>query len=87
VKEPILSRTLLMDTLRDGTKMLLDWNLVETSLGTMLEPASISLVNGEATAAIDAMDAGFSKTLEIDEDTIQGLFNSGGNLLFRNFNV
>lgn len=38
---PILSRTALFDTLRDGSLRRLDWNLVNTSLGAMLEPVTL----------------------------------------------
>ena len=87
MKEPIISRTLLVDSLRDGTKYQLDWNLVDAGLGLMLEPVSISYVNADAVAHIDAIDEGFTKILEIDEDVMQTTFNTGGSLLFRNFNV
>lgn len=86
MKEPITSRTILFDTLRDGTKVRLDWNLVDTPQGGMLEPRSIGMVNAESVNSIDAFDEGFTKFQELDEDVMQELFNTGGCLFFRTYN-
>ena len=46
MKAPIQSRTLLLQRLRDGSLMLLDYNLVSTSLGLMLEPRTVNRSSG-----------------------------------------
>jgi len=46
---PITSRTLLFERLRDGSFRILDYTVVGTSLGTMLEPRTLIRANGAMT--------------------------------------
>jgi hypothetical protein len=56
---PILSRTMLFARLRDGTLRHLDFNLVGTSLGAMLEPRTLIRANG-AMVNEDVYDSNFT---------------------------
>lgn len=93
MKEPILARTLLFSSIggrKTGvtkTSYRLDWNLVETSLGAMLEPRSITMVNPESVSALDTHDEGFTNIMEYNEDRMQDQFNTGGGLFFRTFSA
>jgi hypothetical protein len=86
MKAPILSRELLFDTLRDGSKRLLDWNLVNTELGAMLEPRNVLPAMAPMTA-IDAYDASFTRFVEFDEDLLVATFNVSGRQLPMDFTV
>lgn len=76
-RAPILDRELFYDTLRDGSIRLLDWCLVNTSLGAMVEPRQLGLGRDRSTN-IDAKDASFSRLTPLDEDKFVSLFNTGG---------
>ena len=73
---PILRRTLLYQKLpRNGGIRLLDFNLVATSLGTMIESRSINRAAGSA-ANEDVFDNSFTDMQPADDATfgqIQGL--------------
>lgn len=88
MKEPILSRTLLFDLLKDKKTMIrLDWNLVDTVLGGMLEPRSMSGINAaESIQNFDVFDAGFTSFRSQNEDTMQSIFSTGGILFPRDYN-
>lgn len=57
---PILARTLLWETLSDGTVHQLDWNLVETNLGTMVEPRIMSRRSQDDMRHENLSDAGYT---------------------------
>ena len=59
MKAPILSRTLLYAPLRDGSLRLLDFTLVGTSLGAMLESRSL-VRDGTAVTNEDVYDGSFT---------------------------
>ncbi len=65
---PILTRTLLWEALSDGTIHQLDWNLVTTSLGTMVEPRS--LVRQSDFKNEDFVDSGYSGMRKLQSDTM-----------------
>lgn len=86
-RTPILNREGYYKTLTDGTIVDLDWNVVNTSLGAMLEPRQVTAGLGMDGAAIDAVDAGYSRRLEYDEDLLVAQFNTGGRQLPVSFGV
>lgn len=59
-KAPITSRTLLYETLDDGSFHLLDFCLVTTSLGTMVELRNITRRPGDDIRNEDIVDSGFT---------------------------
>lgn len=87
-KAPILSRTQLFDTLpsRSGNRRAmtfynLDWCLVNTSLGAMLE-ARPAIRTGFA-ANEDPYDTDFNDRLPMARTQLYATFNSGGDLVPR----
>ena len=59
-KAPITARTLYWELLDDGvTKQVLDWCLVTTSLGDMVEPRLIAKQSGNMKNE-DLVDSGYS---------------------------
>ena len=83
-KAPILSRTRLYETLRDGSFRNLDWNLVNTTLGAMMEP--VSIVMGPITQR-DPYDESFTDRMSISGDQQYQLMGTGGQLWPRTFNT
>lgn len=59
-KAPVLSRTLLWQTLSDGTVHLVDWCLVSTSLGLMVEPRLVDRPTGSGIQDEDWTDSSYS---------------------------
>ena len=88
-KVPILSREAFYDRLRDGTYIDLDWNLVNTSLGAMVEPRRLSEVVTAASPIVqaDAADVSFDRRTEIDGDRFFSLMGTGGNQSLVDFNT
>jgi hypothetical protein len=87
-KAPILSRETYYDTLNNGTLHLLDWNVVNTSLGAMVEPRQVSLAElgtGDQ-AQIDLTDVGPTRLSPMVEDTFFGKHLGGGQQLPRDYN-
>lgn len=85
-RTPILNREGYYKKLSDGTIVPLDWNLVNTSLGAMLEQRQF----GPCTAPlidVDARDAGFTRELEFDENVLQFQFSTGGSRLPTDYSV
>lgn len=58
-KAPITSRTLLWERLSDSTIHVLDWCVVTTSLGTMVEPRVLTRQSG-AMQNEDLFDSSYS---------------------------
>lgn len=85
-KTPILSRDLLYDTLRDGSIRLLDWCLVNTSLGGMVEPRQLNF-NGGSVGTIDALDASYTRLTPMKDDQLNALLGTSGRQLPVDFNV
>lgn len=78
-RAPILSRELFYDQNPDGSYRLLDFCLVNTSLGAMIEPRNLIAVNGGKVRAVDAFGAdSFTKISEMNEDTFYRTFNFNG---------
>ncbi len=65
MKAPILSRTLCLARLRDGTLRLLDFQLVTTSLGGMIEPRPVSRACGSSMNE-DPYDSAYTDIVVLD---------------------
>lgn len=77
-KTPILSRELFYDKNRDGTYRDLDFCLVNTSLGAMVEPVPKRWVNDGAITDIDVLDVSFNRRTEMDETTMFSVLGTAG---------
>lgn len=86
-KAPILNREAFYDRLSDGTFRDLDWNLVNTSLGAMVEPRQVVLVDGGKVAQRDLKDASFNSRREFDEDKLFSLMGTAGHQLPVDYNT
>lgn len=82
---PILSRETFYDTNPDGSLRLLDWNLVNTSLGAMVEPRQVGGPDGGRIRPIDLIDAGITRLVPLQEDVFFRHFGVHGRQLPVNF--
>ena len=74
---PILSRTLLYRRLpRGGGYELLDWCIVNTTLGAMVEPRTI-MRNGGDIKNTDVFDAAFTDIQLVDDAALASLGFAG----------
>ena len=91
-KTPILSRTSFYSPIRgtmDRTTnepMLrrLEWNVVETELGTCVEPAvpvQMDASGIQPVAQVDFIDAAISRIQIIDDSTFQQQYGTYGNVI------
>lgn len=77
-KAPILSRECYYDVRRDGSFVDLDWNLVNTSLGAMVEPAMQSVVLSPVVQLdLDDM-VSFNRRVQMDETVMFGTLGTAG---------
>lgn len=79
-KSPILSREVFYDKRRDGSFVHLDFCLVNTSLGAMIESRNVSLVTSPFVQ-LDLDDISFNRLVPMDETTFYSTFNIGGTQL------
>jgi hypothetical protein len=78
-KTPILNREAFYETLGDGTIRFLDFCLVDTSLGTMVEPRATSLISmGQSIAAVSVYDGSISKLSPMQSDEFYKLTGFSG---------
>ena len=86
-KTPITDRTMLYDVLRyDKTIRFLDWNVVETELGTMVEPRPFGPGYGTVKVTdVDVYDASANRLVQYDENTFAREYGTGGNQLPADF--
>jgi hypothetical protein len=78
-KNPILNREAFYETLVDGTIRLLDFCLVNTSLGAMVEPRATNLLSlGQGIAAVSVYDASISKLSPMQSDEFYKLTGFSG---------
>lgn len=86
-KAPILYREAFYETLADGSIRMLDFNLVNTELGAMIEPRSVSLVNTTGSiTTMDVYDASINKLSPMKEDEFYRLTGFSGRQAFTNWN-
>lgn len=84
-KGPVLYREHFYTRLRDGSFLSLDWNVVNTTLGGMVEPRQLMYGNRKITQ-VDVTEISFNKVSEIDGNQFWRLYNTGGNQLPVDFN-
>ncbi len=84
-KAPILSRTALFDVLRDGTQVPLDYNIVGTSLGSMVEFRS-NISMGPVTNR-DPYEESITDRRQMSRDQIFTLLGVGGDCWPRTWNT
>jgi len=77
-KPPIHARTLLWETLEDGTIHILDWNLVTTSLGTMVEARTINRSSIGDTQNEDLVDSGYTSIQKMSSQDLYRLYGFVG---------
>lgn len=84
-KTPILNREAFYQKLRDGSFVDLQWNLVQTSLGAMVEPRPLR-GEGSKMNNFDPYDASFTRRTEFNADTFYSLFGTYGQQIPVDFN-
>lgn len=68
-KAPILKRRLFFEKVRGGSMRLLDWAVVETSLGTMVEPRTLAPIDATGSVRqVDVLETTFDTLTEMRED-------------------
>jgi hypothetical protein len=77
-RNPILDRQEHFFRLSDGTFADFDWNLVNTSLGAMVEPRQMIDTTRDKFVAVDLRDASFNRRLEINPDQFYSQTNTQG---------
>lgn len=85
-KRPILERSVFYDVLSDATLMFLDFNVVETELGTMVEGAGFE--GGYGTLKVtdqDVFDASITRIVRMDRNIFTVQYGSGGNQIPTDF--
>ena len=84
-KSPILSREVFLTRLNDGSLRELDWALVNTDLGGMVEPRP--RVNFyDPSLQVDIVDASYTRSVEIKEDEFNSLMGTYGRQVLLDFN-
>lgn len=86
-KAPINQRTLMFTRLRgDKTIRLIDWNVVDTELGPMIEPRHMS-VDGGSIPQRDITDGTYTSIVEYDEDGMVNQYSHNGLQLPADYNT
>jgi len=71
-----------------GVRVPLHWNLVETAIGAMLEPRQLLGPSTSPLAEkVDAVDAGFTRETEYNEDLLSYQHSTGGVQLLTDYGV
>lgn len=77
---PVTARTLIYYVMEDGTIIQHDWNLIETSLGTMVEPRVVnraipgfSDIHNE-----DSMENGYTAVQKLSVDALLNSYGVSG---------
>ena len=86
-KAPILNRELFYTRLRDGSYRDLDWQLVNTSLGAMVEPRQIVGIDRQKVVQRDVYDSSFTRRTEFNEDQFFSLMGTAGQQVPVDFNI
>lgn len=81
-RAPILNRQAFYTKQRGGSYRDLDWNLVNTSLGGMVEPRQIVSLDGNKVSDKDRFDGDdFNERREMSDDDFYRLTGTGGQQL------
>jgi hypothetical protein len=88
-KTPILSREQFYDVLGDGTFRTLDWCLVSTELGAMIEsrPSCMMGFGINPMTNVDMIDFSFNKVSYFDEGKFFDKFNTSGYAFPKSLNL
>ena len=86
-KEPIIERVALFQRLRDNTLRQLDWNIVETSLGKMLEPRAFFRADSDDIKNVDVYDANYTSIRILDAGAFANEFQTDGIQFPSDFNT
>lgn len=79
MKAPILARDRMYGRMRrTGDLYPLDWNIVNTELGAMMEPRQILGADANKIVNLDIEDNSFNRITEVNEDEMVNLFNHSG---------
>lgn len=84
-KAPINSRTVYYTIRRDGTIRFTDWNLVDTNLGAMVEPAMCNEVV-QPIIDMDLDEISFNRMELLDEVLQASVLGTAGNQVCVNYN-
>ena len=74
---PITSRTLLYERLSDGSLHQHDWNLVQTSLGAMIEPRTLWRPGGDQQDE-DLLESAYTTLQAMTVDTLLSDYGFAG---------
>ncbi len=85
-KSPILYREVFFDKLRDGTLRDLEWALVNTSRGAMVESRPVMGLSYGKVVNVDPYDTSYNKRSQMDENKFYSLTGTGGQQLPKVFN-
>lgn len=80
-KLPITTRTILFQRLASGSLIRLPWNLVNTSLGAMVEPVSVAWLDPDQKAGltdVDLEDQAFTEQAFVDPASMYQLVGTWG---------
>jgi hypothetical protein len=85
-KSPILSREIFYDVLGDGSYRWIDWALVGTELGAMVEANVEGVISGVGPVTnMDMVDISFTKISKFDEGKFIDTFSTGGYLFPKDY--
>ena len=77
-RTPILDRETYYYQLPDGTYADFDWNIVNTSLGAMVESRPLLRAPGDNFEPVDLIDASFNRRRAINPDQFFALTGHNG---------
>jgi hypothetical protein len=81
-KSPILNREVFYERLRDGSFRMLDWALVNTTLGTMVEPRQPQrMITLKGHTVLTVFENSFTRIVEMQEDKFFRFNQTGGRLM------
>jgi hypothetical protein len=85
-KAPILARRGYFDTISRSNPIIrfLDWNVVDTELGSMVEPRQdirgipTAVAGANGLVQVDLIDSGFTAISQMNSDTFYSQFGTDG---------
>jgi hypothetical protein len=86
-RAPINTRQGFYETINRNLKLTrpIEWNVVETELGQMVEPRSLGLFDGKIVQQ-DAVDIAYDSFTPIDGSSFYSVYGTGGPQSFVDFN-
>lgn len=87
-KAPILARESFFYRLRDGTFRWLDWNIVNTSIGAMIEARPVGMFGEHSSSAnVDPYESSFNTVRELSPEEFTRLTGHGGSQVLLDYHV